>query len=63
MALSQRIRPDCEAAPWVIEEVKEMEAEIKRLKDQNARYREALEYYAKMLIMLAAVAVAVLVKH
>jgi hypothetical protein len=43
MSLSDRIRPDCEAAPWVIKEVKEMESEIKRLKDQNDRYQEALE--------------------
>jgi hypothetical protein len=28
MALSDRIRPDCEAAPWVIKEVKEMESRI-----------------------------------
>ena len=28
MSLSDRIRPDCEAAPWVIKEVKEMESRI-----------------------------------
>lgn len=26
--LSNRIRPDCEAAPWVAKEVKELEAEL-----------------------------------
>jgi hypothetical protein len=31
MSLSERIRADSEAAPWVIEEVMEMEAEIERL--------------------------------
>lgn len=29
MPLSNRIRPDCEAAPWVIEEVKKLEAQLK----------------------------------
>lgn len=36
MALSDRIRPDVEAAPWVIEEVKKLEndlAEIKKFAD------------------------------
>ena len=39
MALSDRIRPNVEAALWVIEEVKKLET-------QNARYREALEAIA-----------------
>jgi hypothetical protein len=36
MSLSDRLRPDVEAAPWVIEEVKRLEVE-------NARLRDALE--------------------
>lgn len=28
MSLSERIRPNCEAAPWVIEEVKQLELEL-----------------------------------
>ena len=42
MSLSDRLRPDCEAAPWVIEEVKMLELE-------NARLREALEYVIEMV--------------
>lgn len=71
MSLSNRIRPDVEAAPWVIEEVKKLEAKIASLekdekmflnehdenvrlhfenvdlKEQNSRYREALEEISK----------------
>lgn len=28
MALSDRIRPDCEAAPWVVEEVRKIESAL-----------------------------------
>lgn len=28
MSLSERIRPNCEAAPWVVEEVKQLEAKL-----------------------------------
>lgn len=31
MKLSDRVRPDVEAAPWVIEEIKKLEAELDRL--------------------------------
>ena len=31
--LSARIRPDTEAAPWVIEEVRKLEAEVERLRE------------------------------
>lgn len=37
MKLSERIRPDCEAAPWVIEEIERMEA-------ANTELRRALEF-------------------
>jgi hypothetical protein len=33
MSLSKRLRPDVEAAPWVIEEVKEMEALLSEARD------------------------------
>lgn len=32
MSLSERIRPDCEAARWVVEEVKNLERENAELK-------------------------------
>lgn len=35
--LSERVRPDCEAAPWVVQEIKKLESE-------NERLREALTY-------------------
>ena len=28
MSLSERIRPNCEAAPWVVDEVKQLELEL-----------------------------------
>ena len=28
MKLSERVRPNCEAAPWVIEEIKRLEQEL-----------------------------------
>ena len=31
MSLSERLRPDIEAAPWVIEEVKQLEALLLRV--------------------------------
>jgi hypothetical protein len=40
MSLSERIRPNCEAAPWVVEEVKRMEDRITQLEqagDEVAR--------------------------
>lgn len=68
--LSDRVRPDSEAAPWVIEEIKKLETKIAafekdaamflaehdenvklhfenvELKEQNARFRKVLEFYA-----------------
>ena len=35
MSLSDRIRPDCEAAPWVIKEVKQLETELAAFKENN----------------------------
>lgn len=40
--LSERIRPNCEAAPWVIEEIEEYEAHIKRLLGQQKMLKEQL---------------------
>lgn len=60
MSLSDRLRPNIEAAPWVIEEIKELEKAYQEqeeeldatmmafniLKKENARLREALEILA-----------------
>jgi hypothetical protein len=43
MTLSDRIRANSEAAPWVIEEVVKMEAEIKKLREA---LRKAKPVYA-----------------
>lgn len=40
MKLSDRIRPDVEAAPWVIEEVKKLEAEVAHLRDTLEDFAE-----------------------
>lgn len=40
--LSERIRPNCEAAPWVIEEIEEYEAHIKRLQEHQKMLKEQL---------------------
>lgn len=49
--LSDRIRPNCEAAPWVIDEVRQLEAdnaqlrtEVERLKELNANLSSALKW-------------------
>lgn len=33
MSLSERVRPNSEAAPWVVDEIKGLEAEVKRMED------------------------------
>jgi hypothetical protein len=42
VSLSDRIRPNCEAAPWVVEEVKKLERE-------NAALREELKSSRKLV--------------
>ena len=55
MSLSDRLRPDVEAAPWVLKEVKKLEEELDAawmalglVQKENARLREALEYVIEM---------------
>lgn len=38
MSLSKRLRPDVEAAPWVIEEVKKLEVKIASLEKDEAMF-------------------------
>jgi hypothetical protein len=45
-ALSHRIRPNCEAAPWVIEAVKKIENDNSKLKAKLERAKDALRFYA-----------------
>lgn len=51
MSLSDRIRLNCEAAPWVIEEVKQMEKEISLLK-QDLRDADMRKQDTERLIFL-----------
>lgn len=37
--LSDRIRPNCEAAPWVISEVKRLEKALEEILDENKELR------------------------
>lgn len=43
MALSDRIRPDVEAAPWVIEEVKKLETKLENYKRSHDRFQRYLK--------------------
>jgi hypothetical protein len=49
MSLSERIRANSEAAPWVIEEVVKMEAEIERLNGLLLRAVERGEECVEMV--------------
>lgn len=40
MLLSERVRPDCEVAPWVIPEIKQLETEVERLRAILSALRE-----------------------
>ena len=42
MNLSERLRPDVECAPWVIEEVKKLEYELKRAYQEMNKQRPSL---------------------
>jgi len=39
VSLSDRIRPNCEAAPWVVEEVKKLERDNAALRQERDSYR------------------------
>lgn len=44
--LSDRIRPDCEAAPWVVKEVKKLEQELEKWKTLAHKFGElGREFY------------------
>lgn len=42
--LSNRIRPDCEAAPFVVKEVKELESRLSAANERIKRMEEAFSY-------------------
>lgn len=58
MSLSERIRPNSEAAPWVCEEVKKLECKLAQAKRgeevANRDFRMALESLTKARLELAA---------
>ena len=47
MSLSDRIRPNCEAAPWVVEEVKKLERENAALREKLQIEEERSMYWRK----------------
>lgn len=44
MPLSERIRPNSEAAPWVVDEVRELERKLAETEAELARVRQELEW-------------------
>ena len=42
MRLSERIRPDVEAAPWVIKEIKQLEQELDLAKKEVAKLHDRI---------------------
>ena len=42
MSLSDRIRPNCETAPWVIEEVNQLESRCQELQAENQVLRNKI---------------------
>jgi chromosome segregation ATPase len=45
MSLAERIRPSIEAAPWVCEEVKALEAELAQVKKEREAYVKACDVW------------------
>lgn len=43
MKLSKRVRPNCEAAPWVIEEIKRLEKELSDAYLELCKIRPAIK--------------------
>jgi hypothetical protein len=47
MSLSDRMRPECEAAPWVIAEIKGLETRVKELEADKEVLNHFLEEFRK----------------
>jgi hypothetical protein len=47
--LSERVRPNCEAAPWVIDEIKLMEANLYKLHIQNEKLKTLIQRVSNFL--------------
>jgi chromosome segregation ATPase len=46
--LSDRVRPNSEAAPWVVEEIKKLERKLERLKSSNQQLAGEIESWQKV---------------
>jgi hypothetical protein len=46
--LSDRVRPDVEAAPWVVEEIKKLERKLEYLKSSNEQLVGEIESWQKV---------------
>lgn len=49
MSLSDRIRPNSEAAPWVVNEVKDLEKLKDALEAENEKLKQSLSFYMSEL--------------
>lgn len=51
MSLSDRLRPNVEAAPWVIDEVRKLEAEVERWKNEASLMaaHQGIDNYQRLL--------------
>jgi hypothetical protein len=54
--LSDRVRPDVEAASWVIEEIERLEAQLAKVKAENERLHEGMDHYRNQLAKAAKLA-------
>lgn len=50
--LSERVRSGSEAAPWVVDEIKQLEDEIERLRKEIELLHIRIDYYMKVLALL-----------
>jgi predicted nucleic acid-binding Zn-ribbon protein len=49
MSLSDRIRPNSEAAPWVVNEVRDLEKLKDALEAENEKLKQSLSFYMSEL--------------
>ena len=49
MSLSDRIRPNSEAAPWVVNEVRDLEKLKNALEAENDKLKQSLSFYMSEL--------------
>lgn len=53
MPLSDRVRPDSEAAPWVVKEIKKLEESVLQLQEENLQLKQTIHNIKKSLDEIA----------